>query len=184
MTCDAGAFRMSPMYYWRSLLLSWQDPIAALIMKPGSGSFNNIRLIKKLGGLSVSSSYALGWGFPYFHPFNVLLKYRNVNFIFISVCCQELWQLAAVIASGPFSNLFSFSFFAAAKTNLASSLCLWVPWVRTRKLNTGSFSASTWRTLQTSSLSHLTFATGVRNPINDTISNEKVCVFKAAVCSF
>ena len=45
--------------------------------------------------------------------------------------------------------------------SLASSLCLWEPWVNPRSRNMGSCSASTWQTLPTFSSSHLTSVTGV-----------------------
>lgn len=45
--------------------------------------------------------------------------------------------------------------------SLASSLCLWEPWVSPRSRSMGSCSASTWQTLLTFSSSHLTSATGV-----------------------
>lgn len=153
---DGEAFGMSAMYYWQSLLLSWLDWAAAWIMGPGVWF---VKKEKKRIITRRSSDHqcciTLGWSFLFFIS----------QFAF----CWCL--LSRDIMTRCHMSVFFFPFPAAAKMNLASSLCLWVPWVRLRRLSTENFSASTWLTLQTSSLSHPTFATGVRNPNKETLSN-------------
>lgn len=154
---DGGAFGMSAMYYWQSLLLSWLDWAAACIMGPGVWFVNQEK--KKNHNKEILGSSVL-------HHTWLEFSHFLFNFLFVDAICQALQWLDVTWVS------FFISFFlAAAKTNLASSPCLWVPWVRIRRLSTGNFSASTWLTLQTSSLSHPTFATGVRNPNKERLSN-------------
>lgn len=152
---DSGAFGMSAMYYWQSLLLSWLDWAAAWIMEPGVWFVNQERKVNHNKDILRPS----------------VLYHTWLNFLFFISQFAFCWCLFSRDIITRHMSVFFSPFTAAAKMNLASSPCLWVPWVRLRRLSMENFSASTWLTLQTSSLSHPTFATGVRNPNKETLSN-------------